>query len=70
LQYHIYTLALHQYLRQRVPGYDYDRDFGGVSYVFLRGVSCAAGPAYGLFVDRPAPRLVHALGKALIPGYA
>jgi exodeoxyribonuclease V beta subunit len=70
LQYHIYTLAFHQYLRRRVPGYDYGRDFGGVCYVFLRGVNCAGGPQYGLFVDRPAPLLVHALGKALIPGYA
>jgi len=70
LQYHIYTLALHQYLRRRVPGYDYARDFGGVCYVFLRGVNCARGPEYGLFCDRPEPRLVHALGEALIPDYA
>ena len=69
LQYHIYTLALHQCLRGRVPGYDYARDFGGVCYVFLRGVSRAGGPDYGLYVDRPNPSLVHALGKALIPGY-
>jgi len=67
LQYHIYTLALHQYLRRRVPGYDYARDFGGVCYVFLRGVNRARGPEYGFFRDRPEPRLVHALGKALIP---
>jgi exodeoxyribonuclease V beta subunit len=70
LQYHLYTLAVHQYLRHRVPGYEYDRDFGGVCYVFLRGVRCSHDPAYGLFYDRPAPRLVHALGEALIPDYA
>ena len=70
LQYHIYTLALHQYLRRRVPGYDYARDFGGVGYVFLRGVNCARGAQYGLFCDRPEPRLVHALGETLIPDYA
>ncbi len=70
LQYHIYTLALHQYLRLRVPGYDYNRDFGGVCYVFLRGVSRERGPNYGIFSNRPEPQLVHALGEALIPGYA
>jgi exodeoxyribonuclease V beta subunit len=70
LQYHLYTLALHQYLRRRVRGYEYARDFGGVCYVFLRGVNGSHGPDYGLFCDRPEPRLVHALGKALIPGYA
>jgi exodeoxyribonuclease V beta subunit len=70
LQVHIYTLALHQYLRLRVPGYEYDRDFGGVCYVFLRGVSRERGPDYGIFCNRPEPQLVHALGEALIPGYA
>jgi len=69
LQYHIYTLALHQYLRSRVPAYTYARHFGGVCYVFLRGVSSQRGPDYGLFCDRPPARRVHALGKALIPDY-
>lgn len=70
LQYHLYTLALHLYLRRRVAGYDYDRDFGGVCYVFVRGVDPARGPEYGLFRDRPEPRRIHALGALLIPDYA
>jgi exodeoxyribonuclease V beta subunit len=70
LQYHLYTLAFHQYLRRSVPGYDYARDFGGVCYVFLRGVSRHHGPGVGLFCDRPEPGLVHALGATLIPDYA
>lgn len=70
LQYHLYTLALHLYLRRRVAGYDYDRDFGGVCYVFVRGVDLGRGPEYGLFCDRPEPRRIHALGAALIPDYA
>ena len=69
LQYHIYTLALHQYLRRRLPDYRYERHFGGVAYVFLRGVDCRRGPEFGLFVDTPHPDLVHALGSALIPNY-
>ena len=43
LQYHIYVLALHRYLRLRVPDYDYDRHFGGVFYIFLRGPGRNAG---------------------------
>jgi exodeoxyribonuclease V beta subunit len=70
LQYHIYTLALHQYLRQRVPGYRYERDFGGAVYVFIRGVARAAPPDHGIFFDKPAPELIHALGRELIPHYA
>ena len=69
LQYHIYTLALHLYLRRRLPGYDYARHFGGVAYVFLRGLDRDRGRETGLFRDRPEPDLVDALGRALIPDY-
>jgi exodeoxyribonuclease V beta subunit len=69
LQYHIYTLALHLYLKLRHPAYDYARDFGGVAYVFLRGLDRKCSPDLGIFRDRPEPNLVHALGRALIAGY-
>lgn len=39
LQYLIYSLALHRYLGSRVKNYQYERDFGGVYYLFLRGLS-------------------------------
>lgn len=38
LQLLVYTLALHRFLRSRLPGYDYERDFGGAYYLFVRGV--------------------------------
>jgi exodeoxyribonuclease V beta subunit len=38
LQYQLYTLALHRYLRHRIADYDYERHFGGVIYLFLRGM--------------------------------
>jgi exodeoxyribonuclease V beta subunit len=38
LQYHIYTLALHHYLQNRLPDYDPDLHLGGVFYLFLRGM--------------------------------
>lgn len=38
-QYLIYTLALHRHLEQRLGDrYSYERDFGGVLYLFLRGL--------------------------------
>jgi exodeoxyribonuclease V beta subunit len=70
LQYHIYALALHQYLRRRVPDYQYERDFGGAAYVFIRGVGRTAAPDHGIFFDKPLPELIHALGGELIPNYA
>jgi exodeoxyribonuclease V beta subunit len=60
LQYHLYLLALHRHLQQRLPGYDPARHLGGVCYVFLRGVT--AGSGRGLFVDAPpSPARVAAL---------
>lgn len=69
LQYHIYTLALHQFLRYRQPNYRYEKNFGGVFYIFIRGINELEGPQCGVFYDRPDPDLIHSLGHGLIPGY-
>lgn len=69
LQYHIYALALHQYLRYQQPDYRYEKNFGGIFYIFIRGVNELKGPQYGVFYDLPDPALVHSLGQTLIPGY-
>ncbi|STW13464.1 exonuclease V subunit beta [Klebsiella pneumoniae subsp. rhinoscleromatis] len=45
LQYQLYSLALHRYLRHRLADYDYDRHFGGVIYLFLRGMDGQEGGA-------------------------
>ncbi|MBW1909949.1 MAG: exodeoxyribonuclease V subunit beta [Deltaproteobacteria bacterium] len=66
LQYHIYTLALDQYLRMRLPGYCYEDHFGGVFYVFLRGVDPEKGSDYGIYRDLPSPELIGALREALL----
>ena len=65
LQYHIYTVALHHYLAMRDAAYDYDRHFGGVYYFFVRGISRAYGPEYGIYRDRPSINLVTALSNYL-----
>ncbi len=58
LQYHLYAVALHEYLKGRVKDYDYDRHFGGVFYVFLRGVDPADG-ARLRNLSRPARARAH-----------
>jgi exodeoxyribonuclease V beta subunit len=65
LQYHLYTLALHLYLTLRLPGYDYAQHFGGVFYLFLRGLS-KDEPGQGVFYDRPARKLIHKMEERLI----
>ena len=67
LQYHIYTLALDQYLNLRLPDYSYEKHFGGVFYVFLRGVDPEKGPEYGIYRDLPSTELIEVLREELIP---
>jgi len=38
LQHLIYTAAVDLFLKSRLPDYDFNKHFGGVIYVFLRGV--------------------------------
>lgn len=57
LQYQLYTLALHRYLRHRIADYDYQHHFGGVIYLFLRGVD-GSSPGAGCFATRPDEALI------------
>ncbi|WP_418055354.1 exodeoxyribonuclease V subunit beta [Providencia zhijiangensis] len=53
LQYQLYSLALHRFLQQRMPNYDYETHFGGVYYLFLRGTE-RIDSQNGIFFYRPA----------------
>jgi exodeoxyribonuclease V beta subunit len=66
LQYLIYVVALHRYLRYRVPDYDYDSHFGGVFYLFVRGMEGASDSQNGVFRDRPARLALEALDSLLL----
>lgn len=61
LQYLIYTLALHRYLKANLADYDYETHFGGVYYLFLRGLSPEHGFNKGVFYDRPELSLIETL---------
>ena len=68
LQALIYTLALHRWLRFRLrDGYDYARDFGGVRYLFCRGLEWTGDKVGGIHAWTPSPALVDAL-DALFAG--
>jgi exodeoxyribonuclease V beta subunit len=64
LQYHIYTVALDKYLRARLADYDYEKHFGGVRYIFLRGVT-PENPELGVFRDRPTAEKIARLSALL-----
>ncbi len=65
LQYLLYTVALNRYLQLRDPAYSYEENFGGVFYLFLRGID-AARPSCGVFHDLPAVALVNELTACLV----
>jgi exodeoxyribonuclease V beta subunit len=69
LQYLLYALALDRYLQLRVPNYRYDTHFGGILYLFVRGVRPtwpSVGDAVpGVFIHRPAEATIRALNQLL-----
>lgn len=65
LQYLLYTLAVKKYLQTRLPDFDYSSDFGGVIYVFLRGVR--AGMGSGIYFQKPSEDTIGKLESILSP---
>ena len=70
LQALLYSVALHRYLRWRVPGYDPARELGGSAYLFLRGMTGAqvhteGGVPHGVFAWQTPPELVTELSDLL-----
>ena len=59
-------MALHQYLKLRLPQYDYEKHFGGIFYLFVRGMDPDKGGEHGVFYDRPKRELVEELCEKLI----
>ena len=63
LQYQLYALALHRLLKQRLTNYDYEQHFGGVIYLFLRGVQLNDSEQHGIFSHKPDFALVDGLDQ-------
>lgn len=65
LQYLVYSVAVHRFLTLRLPGYQFATHFGGVRYLFIRGMTSATGAARGVFAATPAESLVVGLSELL-----
>ena len=65
LQYHLYALALHRHLKQRIAGYSYETHFGGATYVFLRGLS-RENRQQGIYRDRPPAAFIERAERLLL----
>ncbi len=64
LQYVIYTIACHLYLQQRLVDYDYERDFGGVVYAYVRGMR--EERTEGVYFTRLNKELVEELEEMMV----
>ncbi len=60
-QYLIYTLAVHRLLEQRIINYDYDTHFGGIFYLFVRGMTPEKSASHGVYFDNPPFKLINSL---------
>jgi exodeoxyribonuclease V beta subunit len=63
LQYHLYTVALVKFLKKRVPDFDYDKHFGGVAYLFVRGMQ--KGEESGVWFHKPDREVIKNLNDFL-----
>jgi exodeoxyribonuclease V beta subunit len=64
LQYYLYSLALLRYLQTRMPGFDYEKQFGGVYYLFIRGMR--KGKETGIYFHKPLEKDLILLENALL----
>ena len=74
LQAILYLVALHRYLRWRLPAYDPEHHLAGVFYLFLRGMTGPATPRIGatpcgVFAWRPPAAMVAELSDLFDRGW-
>lgn len=62
LQYWLYSVVLHRYLHSRLPEYRFEKHFGGVCYLFVRGMQPGLAMS-GVFRDRPELNRLQALAE-------
>jgi exodeoxyribonuclease V beta subunit len=60
LQAILYTLALHRWLKYKLPNYDYHTHIGGAYYLFIRGMS-QVKPGNGVYFVLPEKPMIEAL---------
>jgi exodeoxyribonuclease V beta subunit len=64
LQYWIYSLVLHRHLQNLLCEYNYRQHFGGVMYLFVRGMS-PESPGSGIYYTVPDYDTLQQLNRLL-----
>ncbi|MBK8326507.1 MAG: hypothetical protein IPL02_05535 [Moraxellaceae bacterium] len=63
LQAALYSLALHRWLTHRLQGYQFEQHFGGVFYLFIRGMNPQGNQ--GIYEWRPSYELLMELNAII-----
>ncbi|MCI6345237.1 MAG: UvrD-helicase domain-containing protein [Succinatimonas sp.] len=58
-----YSLALYRFLKTSLPNFSYENDFGGVMYLYLRGMNSFDARSSGQFYVKPSEALIERLDK-------
>lgn len=64
----LYAVAWHRHMQNRHPTYDYESEFGGIYYLFLRGMRPQCGPNSGIHFWRPEPELIMSMERDIFGG--
>lgn len=63
LQAHIYSLAVHLFLKQQLQNYSYAKDFGGFFYIYTRGMDRNGN---GVYFNKPSQALIEAMANIIV----
>ncbi|MDI9357764.1 MAG: UvrD-helicase domain-containing protein [Phycisphaerales bacterium] len=63
LQCLIYTIAIKKYLTHCIPNFDYEQDFGGVIYAYIRGIR--KNGKTGLLINKPDKLVINAMSDEI-----
>lgn len=68
IQYQIYSLALHKFLKMKYNNYCYKNNFGGIYYIFLRGIFLDTNnkSLTGIYFIKPKFKLIYKLSRFFI----
>lgn len=58
-----YSLALYRFLKTTLPNFSYENDFGGVMYLYLRGMNSFDTKSPGQFYVKPSEALIDRLDR-------
>ncbi len=64
LQYYIYLVAFLRFMKSTYPDFKYEKNFGGIIYLFVRGID-AAVPSSGVYFAKPEFNIIKNIDRIM-----